>query len=494
MPAWRTSAQHGIGLLTTRHLPAPYLDESRHFGLECRFCADGVRRGFALVSRKDGDVTNQSARRVVITGLGVISPLGNTKNDLWGALAARRSGVVQMPEIPVGATPMSFGAPARSFTGAIDDFGQLEAEQKKAIRKALKMMCRESQLGVAAAQRALQDARLKPGALDPERSGVVYGSDYMITEPDDFTSGIKNCLDDGEFDFGRWALQGMTQMTPLWLLKYLPNMPASHIAIYNDLRGPNNSLTQREASANLAVGEALRVIQRGHAEVMVAGATGTRIHPMKLVHAVQQEPLATDGVPPEQASRPFDLHRTGQVLGEGAGAVILEELGRAQARGATIYAEVIGAASSSASGRNFVARREVSLANAMRGALRDAGLAPEKVGHLQAHGLGTIGCDQDEARAIRDVFGDYSARLPVTAAKSYFGHLGAGSGLVELIAGVLALTHESLFPILNYETPDPDCPIRAVTQYGHPAGDSFLNSSVTPQGQASCVAVKRFIA
>jgi 3-oxoacyl-[acyl-carrier-protein] synthase II len=439
-------------------------------------------------------VTNQNARRVVITGLGLVSPLGNTKDDLWGALAARRSGVVPMPEMPTGAAPMSFGAPARGFTGAIDDFGQLEADQKKAIRKAIKMMCRESQMGVAAAQRALQDAGLKSGALDPERSGVVFGSDYMITEPDDFTAGIQNCLADGEFDFSRWATEGMTRMTPLWLLKYLPNMPASHIAIYNDLRGPNNSLTQREASANLAVGEALRVIQRGHAEVMLAGATGTRIHPMKTVHAVQQEPLAADGVAPEKASRPFDLHRTGQVLGEGAGVVLLEELSHAQARGATIYAEVVGASSSSASGRNFVARRELSLANAMRGALRDAQLEPPQVGHLQAHGLGTIGCDLDEARAIRDVFGDHAAQLPVTAAKSYFGHLGAASGLVELIAGVLALQHEQLFPILNYETPDPDCPVCAVTQDHQSPGDGFLNPSVTPQGQASCVAIRRYIA
>lgn len=213
---------------------------------------------------------------------------------------------------------------------------------------------------------------------------------------------------------------------------------------------------------------------------------------MKTVHAVQQEPLAIDGVAPEKASRPFDLHRTGQVLGEGAGAVVLESLEHAQARGAAIYAELVGAASSSVSGRNFVARRELSLANAMRGALRDGRLAPEDIGHFQAHGLGTIGCDQDEARAVRDVFGAASDRLPVTAAKSYFGHLGAASGLVELIAGVLALHHNRLAPILNYETRDPDCPIHAVTRDDQSPGESFLSPSVTPQGQASCVAVRRF--
>jgi 3-oxoacyl-[acyl-carrier-protein] synthase II len=442
---------------------------------------------------EESEVGQRSARRVVITGLGVISPLGITPDTFWEALLAGRSGVTAMPEFPAGAVPMSFGAPVRAFTGAIDDFGPLAPDQKKAIRKAIKMMCRESQLGVAAAQRALDHAGIKQGGFDPERGGVVYGSDYMITEPEDFTAGIQRCLPNGVFDFSRWAIDGMTQMTPLWLLKYLPNMPASHIAIYNDLRGPNNSLTQREASANLAVGEALRVIQRGHAELMLAGATGTRIHPMKLVHAVQQEPLATDDVAPEKASRPFDLNRTGQVLGEGAGAVILEELEHARQRGATIYAEVVGASSSSASGRNFVARRELSLTNAMRGALRDAGATPADVGHVQSHGLSTIGCDHDEAKAMQNVFDADLHKVPVTAAKSYFGHVGAGSGLLEMIAGVCSLHYRKLFPILNYETPDPDCPIRAVRDGSTSPGDSFLNPSVTPQGQASCVYVRRYV-
>lgn len=442
---------------------------------------------------EESEVALSSARRIVITGVGVISPLGITLESFWEALLTGRSGVVAMPELPAGATPMSFGAPIREFTGAIDDFGVVTPDQKKAIRKAIKMMCRESQLGVAAAQRALHHSGLKPGELNPERSGVSFGSDYMITEPDDFTAGIQRCLPNGSFDFSRWAVDGMTQMTPLWLLKYLPNMPASHIAIYNDLRGPNNSITQREASANLAVGEAMRIIQRGHADMMLAGATGTRIHAMKLVHAVQQEPLATDGVAPEKASRPFDLRRTGQVLGEGAGAVILEELEHAKQRGATIYAEVAGSSSSSASGRNFVARRELSLTNAMRGALRDAGAAPADVGHVQAHGLSTIGCDHDEAKALQNIFGASLDSVPVTAGKSYFGHVGAGSGLLELIAGVQALHQRRLFPILNYDTPDPDCPIRAVRNDSVSPGDSFLNPSVTPQGQASCVYVRRFV-
>ncbi|HEY5314977.1 MAG TPA: beta-ketoacyl-[acyl-carrier-protein] synthase family protein [Pirellulales bacterium] len=433
----------------------------------------------------------KSSRRVVITGMGVISPLGNTPQSLWGALVEGRSGVARLPE-DFPAVLARYGAQARDFTGDIDGFGPLEGEKKKAIRKGLKVMCRESQMGVAAAQRAINDAGLSPTNHDPERTGVVYGSDYMLTMPDEFTASIRECIVDADgFQFSRWAGPGMEKMPPLWLLKYLPNMPASHIAIYNDMRGHSNSITHREAAANLAIAEAFRVITRNHADCMVAGATGSRVHPMKAVHALQQEQLADQDCEPAAACRPFDRDRSGMVLGEGSGAVILEEREHALARGARIYGEIAGAGSSSVADRNLVARRDAALANAMRSALSDAGAAPQTVGHIQAHGLGTRTCDADEARAIREVFGSYAQQLPVSAAKSYFGNLGAGSGMVELIAGTLALGEQRLFRVLNYQTPDPECPIAAVCSSDTPAGDSFLNLNVTPQGQASCVMVRR---
>lgn len=431
-------------------------------------------------------------RRVVITGLGVISPLGNTKEALWEALLAGRSGVTALASGRSSAAIAPLAGVASDFTGSIDDFGPLEGDLKKAIRKGLKLMCRESQMGVAAAQRALSDAKLAPGGFDPERAGIVYGADYMLSDPEEFNAAYAACLAGGRpFDFARWAGEGLPKMSPLWLLKYLPNMPASHIAIYNDLRGPNNSLTLREAAANLAVGEAYNVILRGHAEVMIAGATGTRIHPMKALHAAQQEELANGEVEPTKASRPFDLNRSGMVLGEGAGAVVLEELEFARARGATIYAEVAGAASSSVTDDRRVARRDLALANALRGAIAKAGMRTEDIGHIHAHGLSTRSCDADEAHAINEVFAARASTLPVTAAKSYFGNLGAGSGMVELAASTLALVHDRLVPILNYETPDPECPLAVVRNGETKPGDSFLNASVTPQGQASCVLVRR---
>ena len=428
-------------------------------------------------------------RRVVITGMGLVSPLGNTKEALWESLAAGRSGVAAS-ENPV----VDIAAEAREFTGHIDDFGELPKDLKKQIRKGLKVMCRETQMGVASAQKAVADAQFSEEGHVPERFGCVFGSDYMMTEPAELTAGVVKCgALEHAFDFTRWGTEGLAEMTPLWLLKYLPNMPGSHIAIFNDLRGPSNSLTVREASSNLAVGEAYHTILRGQADRMMAGSTGTRVHPMTSVHAAQTESLAESNGNPSAASRPFDANRTGCVLGEGAGTVILEELESAQARGATIYAEVIGTGSSVVADRNLIAHRDTALANAMRSALRAAELSPEEVGHINAHGLASKTSDVDEARAISEIFGDRASTIPLVAAKSYFGNLGAGSGIIELMASILALREGRLFSVLNYETSDPECPVAAVTNDSTPSGETFVTLSVTPQAQASALVVRAFV-
>jgi 3-oxoacyl-[acyl-carrier-protein] synthase II len=434
-----------------------------------------------------------SPKRVVITGMGVVCPLGSTTEALWEGLLAGRSAVGPLSCLPADSLPIRFAAEAKQFTGEIDDFGPLDKEQKKAIRKGSKMMCRECQMGVAASQIALSDAALTLGKADPDRTGISFGSDYMLSPPDEFTEGIRQCLDaEGRFQFSRWGDEGIPKMSPLWLLKFLPNMPASHLAIYNDLRGPNNSVTLREASANIAAGEAMQIILRGSAEAMLVGCTGTRLHPMKTIHAVQLEELASPDVEPAQACRPFDRLRTGMVLGEGAAAVVLEELSAAQARKATIHGEILAAASSCVSGRRLLADRRQAMINVLTSLLKTSGLKPEAIGHLHAHGLSTRSCDVEEAQAIQSVFGNRARSVPVVAAKSHFGNLGAGSGIVELIASLLALKYRRLFPVLNYETPDPDCPVAAVTTHSRESGDCFINLSVTPQGQASAVLVQRW--
>jgi 3-oxoacyl-[acyl-carrier-protein] synthase II len=214
------------------------------------------------------------------------------------------------------------------------------------------------------------------------------------------------------------------------------------------------------------------------------------VHPMKLVHTLTQEQVAGNGAVPARASRPFDLNRSGMVLGEGAGAIVIEELSSAKARGARIYGEIIGTASGTVSDRQGVAHRGQALANVMRATLRDAGASVDDVGHVHAHGLSTRTSDSEESWAINEVFGARAKTLPIAAAKSYFGNLGAASGMIELVASLLALEHGRLFPVLNYETPDPACAVNVVRSADVQPGGSFLNVNFTPQGQASAVMVR----
>ena len=422
--------------------------------------------------------------------MGVITPLGNALPEFWEGLSTGRSGVAAFAPEDGGAAFACAGR-ASDFTGHIDDFGPLDPTRKRAIRKGLKLMCREIQMGVAAAQRALHHARLEPGGYDPDRSGVIYGCDHIVTRPEEFAAAFSACLDEArEFHFGQWGTKGLAEVSPLWLLKYLPNMPASHVAIYNDLRGANNSLTYREASANIALGEAAATIGRGAADCVVAGSTGSSISALRAVQLALHSEWAQNGEAPATVCRPFDARRTGMVAGEGAVAVVLEERQHAQARGAEIFGEVLGFGSSLVVDDNSVADHAQALVNAMQQALASAGGDIAEVGHLHAHGSGARHGDLQEARAISEVFGTRASPIPVTAAKSYFGNLGAASGLAELVASLLAIRHGPLFPILNCQQPDPRCELRLVTTAGTPAGDSVLNVNFTPQGQASAVLVR----
>jgi 3-oxoacyl-[acyl-carrier-protein] synthase II len=434
-------------------------------------------------------------RRVVITGIGVISPLGNTLDELRSALIAGRSGIGPLQTVPTGNFDFDWGGEARGFTGAIEQFGPLDKNLQRAIRKGQKLMCREIEMGVAAAQLALHDSGLDESRRDADRTGVLFGCDYILTAPEEFAEGIRGCMDGHhEFSFTNWAEQGMPRVNPLWLLKYLPNMPASHVAIYNDLRGPNNSITIREASSCAAVAEAWTTITRGHADVMIVGATGTKINCLRTLHASLQESLATHSAGIDQgagstACRPFDASRCGAVLGEGAGAIILESAEHAERRGAVIRGEIRGAGSSAVGRRQTDANIRASVANSLRQALR--GLS-ERPGHCHAHGLSTVDGDLQEAAGIRDALGEATDRTPVVAAKSAFGNLGAGGGMVEIIASLGALESGQLFPTQNVSRPDPHCRLEIVRDNGRPAGDSFVSVNYTPQGQSSAVAIARW--
>lgn len=430
------------------------------------------------------------SRRVVITGVGVVSPLGNDSASVLQLLRSGASSIRPLTQVPRGVMAIDHGAEAVEFTGDISNYGELDKKLQRTIRKGSKVMCREIQMGVAVAQLALADAQLTEDQRDRDRTGVVYGCDYIMSMPEEFEDGIRKCLDDdGKFVFEKWGQEGKPEVNPLWLLKYLPNMPASHIAIYNDLRGPNNSITVREASAGAAVAEAYSTISRGHADALVVGSTGSRIHPLRTLHASLQENLASNQDDPTTMSRPFDASRDGSVVGEGAGALICESLEHAEQRGATILGEVVGYGSSAVgpkAGEHFL---KTAFVNVLRRALGEEDA--KAIGHIHAHGLSTPESDQQEAQAIAEVFGSPAEQPPVTTAKGHMGNLGAGGGMVEMIASLRSLGAD-LFPIRNLNELDSSCPINACTDSSTPAGDQFINVNVTPQGQASAIRIRRF--
>ncbi|MCA9047135.1 MAG: beta-ketoacyl-[acyl-carrier-protein] synthase family protein [Planctomycetaceae bacterium] len=422
------------------------------------------------------DDHEQQQTRIVITGLGVVSSAGCTAQRFWESLTQPR---------PLEATP---GIP--EFSGRIDNFGDLPGAKRKFIRKALKLMNRETQMGVAAGQQALADSGL-PGPIEPDRIGVCFGADNVSVMPEDFQRGIQACsADDGTFVPKRWGADGIEQIAPLWILKCLPNMPACHLAIINNLRGPSNTITQRDVSANLAISEACRSLRSGVADAVLVGATGTTLTPFNRIHARLENEIADC----DTICRPFDRRRTGSTAGEGAGAIVVEKLESAVRRGVRIHGEILGTGSATCLAACGKGNCRQALTTAIRQALRRAGRIPAQIGHIHAHGLATWQSDIAEAQAIREVFDADVACVPVVAAKSQLANSAAGSGMLELIASLLALKHGHLFPVRNYEVADPACPIRPVVDCDESAGRNFLNLNMFGRGLASCVAVESYAA
>ncbi len=415
-------------------------------------------------------------RDIVMTGVGVVSPIGIGSEPFWESLAAGRSGIRLVDLFDSSSLRVRFG-------GQIPDF---DAKQYVRPRKSLKVMSRETQLGFAAADLAMTDAGLTAGSLDPERFGVVYGSDMIYADLEDLAETYRRSVLDGQFDFQLWSEAIQEELHPLWLLKHLPNMAASHIAIAYDARGPNNSIVLGDVSSLLAVAEAADVIRRGWADAMLAGGTGCRLHPTALV--ARGDALLSHRADDERAaSRPFDRDRDGLVNGEGAGAILLESREHAERRGATIRAEFVAAAARCESRARRDGLTGSSLRQAIRSVVTAAGWRPEEVGHVNAHGVSTVEMDRVEAQAIAVELG----AVPVTAAKSSFGHLGAGGGVVELAASILGLERGLVPPTLNYETPDPECPVNVVCRSplaGRPATAVKVNLCST--GQAVAVAIR----
>jgi 3-oxoacyl-[acyl-carrier-protein] synthase II len=367
------------------------------------------------------------------------------------------------------------------FGGDISDFDPKELIQP---RKSIKVMSRDIQLASAAAELAWQDAKLAEATLDPDRFGVVGAAGMMYCELEELRIPFVEWVKQEDFDIHRWSRRAMGELYPLWMLKYLPNMPACHIGIRYDARGPNNTIAEGDVSSSLALGEAADVIRRGHADVMIVGGTGTRLNISELIwHRGAR--MACNGKPdPAQICRPFDAERSGMVCGEGAAHLVLESREFAERRGARPLARVLAVASRSESAPSLQPTGD-AVRRAIRAALESAGIEKAEIGHVNAHGQSTREDDPIEARAIRETLGD----VPVTALKSYFGNLGPGGGMVELTISIIALEKGVVPSTLNYETPDPECPVNVATELLPTDKTAFVKLSHNATGQAAAVVI-----
>jgi len=411
-------------------------------------------------------------RQVVLTGMGVASPIGVGVDAYARSLSKRHSGVRRLEIAPVGRQSVDFG-------GEVLDF---EPKQHVKPRKSLKVMCRETQLAFAAAAMATDVAGLPPGSYDPDRFGVIFGSEFFYFEPEELIDTYRHCSLDGEFHFDHWDERAIGDMNPLWLLRYLPNMPACHVGIYHDARGPNNTIVLGEASGLLALIEAAHAIGRGMADAMIVGSVGSRL-PITARAFRGEEVLSHRTDDPASACRPFDADRDGIVNAEGAAAVVLETAASAQARGATVIARFLAGAAAFESPQ-AKQRTGAAIAGAIRQTLGQAGCEPGEIGHVNAHGASTPVDDALEARAIADTLGD----VPVTAPKSFFGNAGSGCAVLEFVATLVALRDGDTPVTLNYESPDPRCPVNVV--HGEPAPLRSRLAMVLSQsstGQAAAV-------
>jgi 3-oxoacyl-[acyl-carrier-protein] synthase II len=428
-----------------------------------------------------------SERRAVITGLGLVTPLGDHPDRVWTSLSDGVGMVRPLEAFRIAGLPNDVGAEIRDF----DLKNYAQPKYRNALRKSRKYMARDIQLAVAAAQLAVADAGLIDGGVEPTRIGIDMGAGLISSELDELAPAIVRASEGSKaFDFQVWGRESIGMIEPIWLLKYLPNMLACHISILIDCQGPSNTITEADASSNLAIAEAARVIARGRAEVMIAGGADSKIHPLSLVRMALLENMSRWKGEPGQACRPFDRRRDGWVPGEGAGILILEEREHALKRGARIYGEVLGGGSGCdavpAGGLDPEGSGSVV---AISAALHEAGVAPGEIGHVSAHGAATKMADLAEARAIARLFGP--RRVPVTALKGYMGNLVSGCGAVEAISSLIAVNRGRIPAVLNCDAPDPEMELDLVLRSPRPTRNPlFVSTNLTPNGQAAAIVIR----
>lgn len=379
-------------------------------------------------------MTSSQLKRVVVTGLGAITPIGNTQTDYWEGLISARNGISEITLFDASKHDCQMAGEVKGF----DPLDYLD-------RKDAKRMDRFSQFGVSASKQALADAGFVINDLNAEQVGVVIGTGI---------GGLKVMEEQQEIYLNR----GPDRCSPFMVPMMIANMAAGLTAIQTGAKGPNNCTVTACAAGSNAIGDAFRLVQRGYAQAMICGGTEAAVTPLSFAGFCSCRAMSTRNDDPTHASRPFDRDRDGFVMGEGAGVLILEELEHALSRGAKIYAEIVGyGMTCDAYHMTNIAPGGEGAARAMSLCLKDAGLTPDQISYINAHGTSTPVNDPNETAAIKTVFGDHAHRLVVSSTKSMTGHLLGGSGGIEAVASVMAITHDQVPPTINLVNPDPAC-------------------------------------
>jgi 3-oxoacyl-[acyl-carrier-protein] synthase II len=424
-------------------------------------------------------------RRVVITGIGCVTPLGAEMESIWKRLLCGDSGIDYITLFDASNFPTKISAEVRNWD--VGDVGENPEDWK--------YQGRHTHFAVGAGKKAVADSGLDLGRIDPTRFGVYTGSGEGQQDFDRFTQMMVAGLDGGNtLDIAKFTKKGLEILHPIAELEQEPNMPAGHLASLFNAQGPNVNCLTACAASSQAIGEATEIIRRGEADLMLSGGTHTMIHPFGVTGFNLLTALSTSNDNPKKASRPFDRNRDGFVLGEGAGMVILEELEHAKRRGAKIYGELAGYGSTADAFRITDTHPEGRGAiSCMKMALKDAGLNLDQVNYINAHGTSTSVNDKVETLAIRQTFGPQAYKIPVSSTKSMMGHLIAAAGATELIICLLAVRDNVLPPTMNYETPDPDCDLDYVPNAARQARcDVALSNSFGFGGQNITLIARRF--
>lgn len=387
-------------------------------------------------------------RRVVVTGMGCVTPLGTNPEELWSRLKRGESGVDYTQSFDAAQFPTTFSAEVRDWDVA-DQLDDPEIWKKRG---------RHTQFAAGAANQAVVAAGIDE-TMDPTRFGVYLGSGEGQQDFETFTRMVLAAIrEEDKIDVAAFVKTGIEILNPVDELEQEPNMPVGHLASMFNAQGPNANCLTACAASSQAIGEARELIRRGDADVMLSGGTHSMIHPFGVTGFNLLTALSTRNEDPQGASRPFERDRDGFVLGEGAAMVVLEEREHAKARGAQIYGEIKGYGSTADAFRITDTHPEGRGAiSCIRAAIADAGITADQIHYINAHGTGTSVNDKVETLAIKKTFGELAYKIPVSSTKSMMGHLIAAAGATELIVCLLAMRDGVLPPTINYETPDPEC-------------------------------------